>query len=123
MDAIGHLVVGAVLLLVKGLAVKGARRSGDAGQDRQSEKRGNKGFHDHSPRLFGSVWCESFLLAVHHMVDLAPAKRWVHAGVMNSDQFGNPQRNGQDGRVCFPDEAGGERLPVRRSVPPAPCGV
>ena len=39
-DEIGRLVVRAVLLLVKGLAVKGTRRSGNAGQDGQSENSG-----------------------------------------------------------------------------------
>ena len=39
-DEIGRLVVRAVLLLVEGLGVKGARRSGNAGQDGQSEESG-----------------------------------------------------------------------------------
>jgi hypothetical protein len=37
-DEIGRLEVRTVLLLVEGLAVKGARRCGDAGQDGQSQK-------------------------------------------------------------------------------------
>ena len=44
-----RLVPGAVLLLIEGLAVEGARRGGRAGQDGQSEKCGQKGLHDRSP--------------------------------------------------------------------------
>ena len=58
-----RLVPGAVLLLVERLAVEGARGSDHAGQDGQSEKSGQKGFHDRSPRLCRSVCCESLLLA------------------------------------------------------------
>src|SRR5262245_19335024 len=58
-----RLVSGAVLLLIEGLAVESARRSGHAGQDGQSEKSGEKGLHDRSPRFYRSVCCESLLLA------------------------------------------------------------
>ena len=56
-------LAGAVLLLIEGLAVEGARGSGHAGQDGQSEKSGQKGFHDRSPKFCRSVCCESLLLA------------------------------------------------------------
>jgi hypothetical protein len=58
------VAVRAILLLVEGPGIKGARRSGNAGQDGQSKKRGYEGFHDRSPRLFSSVWRESLLLAL-----------------------------------------------------------
>ena len=58
-----RLVPGAVLLLIEGLGVEGARGCGHAGQDRKGEKGGQKSLHDHSPRFFCLVCCESFLLA------------------------------------------------------------
>ena len=82
----GRLVARAVLLLVEGLAVKGARGSGDAAQDGQSKKSGQKGFHDRSPRFCRSVCCESLLLACAIWWCVAAARRRNHSCVMDADQ-------------------------------------
>ena len=55
-------IPGAVLLLIESLGIEGVRGSGRAGQDCQSENRGQKSLHDHSPYFLFALR-ESLLLA------------------------------------------------------------
>ena len=80
-----RLVPGAILLLVEGLAVEGARGGGYAGQDGEGEKRGQEGLHDHS-LYFVVRPVASRCSRICNMVLFAVAKRCHHSSVMNGDQ-------------------------------------
>jgi|SRR6516164_3967110 len=80
-----RLVPGAILLLVEGLAVEGARGGGYAGQDGEGEKRGQEGLHDHS-LYFVVRSVASRCSRICNMVLFAVAKRCHHSSVMNGDQ-------------------------------------
>ena len=65
----------AILLLVERLCVKGVGRRSNAAQDRQGNKGGNDGFHDHSPRVdfFVSNWLTP---SIWRRIDLMAAIPW-----------------------------------------------
>jgi hypothetical protein len=65
----------AILLLVERLCIKGVGRRSYAAQDRQRNKGGNQGFHDHSPRVdfFVSNW---LTLPIWRRRDLMAAIPW-----------------------------------------------